>query len=70
MYNTRYLPENFEQCWLGKTILRHFPYNLKVRSRWIALVQDGAQKLWKGLYDHDFLGLVKKSKMMIYTLKA
>ena len=24
MYNTRYLPENFEQCRLEKTILRHF----------------------------------------------
>ena len=30
MYNTRYLPESFEQCRLEKTILRHFPYNLNV----------------------------------------
>ena len=33
MYNTRYLPENFEQCRLEKTILQHFPYILNVRSR-------------------------------------
>ena len=41
MYNTRYLPENFEQCRLEKTILRQFPYNLNVRSSWNALIQDG-----------------------------
>ena len=41
MYNTRYLPENFEQRKLEKTILRHFPYNLNVRSRWAAFIQDG-----------------------------
>ena len=44
MYNTRYLLENFEQCRLEKTILRNFPSNLKVRSRWNALIQDGGQK--------------------------
>ena len=42
MYNTRYLPENFEQCGLEK-ILRHFPYNLNVRFRWIALIQNGGK---------------------------
>ena len=41
MYNTRYLPENFEQCGLEKTILRQFPYNLNVRSSKNDLVQDG-----------------------------
>ena len=43
MYNTRYLPENFEQCRLEKTILQQFPYNLSVRSRWNALIQDGGK---------------------------
>ena len=43
MYNTRYLPENFEQCRLDKTILRQFPYNLNVRSSWNALIQDGGK---------------------------
>ena len=43
MYNTRYLPENFEQCRLEKTILRQFPYNLNVRSSWNALIQDGGK---------------------------
>ena len=32
MYNTQYLPKNFEQRKLEKTILRLFPYNLNVRS--------------------------------------
>ena len=45
MYNTRYLPENVEQCRLEKTILRHFPYNLNVRSRCIALIQDGGKNM-------------------------
>ena len=31
MYNTRCLPENFEQSRLEKTFLRHFLYNLNVR---------------------------------------
>ena len=44
MYDTQCLPENFEQCRLEKTILRHFPSNLIVRSRWNALIQDGGQK--------------------------
>ena len=43
MYYTRYLPENFEQCRLEKTILRQFPYNLNVRSSWNALIQDGGK---------------------------
>ena len=43
MYNTRYLPENFGQCRLEKTILRQFPYNLNVRSSWNALIQDGGK---------------------------
>ena len=43
MYNTRYLPENFDQCRLEKTILRQFPYNLSVRSSWNALIQDGGK---------------------------
>ena len=52
MYNTRYLPENFEQCRLEKTILRQFPYNLNVRSSWNALIQDGGkfhEKAYSGL---------------------
>ena len=44
MYNTQYLPENFEQSKLEKTISRHFPYNSNVRSRWTALIQDGRKK--------------------------
>ena len=44
MYNIRYLPESFEQCGLEKTILRHFPYNLNLRSSWNAPIQDGGQK--------------------------
>ena len=43
LYNTRCLPENFEQCRLEKTILRQFPYNLNVRSSWNALIQDGGK---------------------------
>ena len=43
MYNTRYLPENFEQCRLEKTILRQFPYNLNVHFSWNALIQDGGK---------------------------
>ena len=49
MYNTQYLPESFEQFGLEKTILRHFLYNLNLRSSWNALIQDGGQKPWKGL---------------------
>ena len=44
MYNTRYLPESFEQCGLEKTILRHFPYNLNLRCSWNAPIQDSGQK--------------------------
>ena len=42
MYIARYLPENFEQPRkaIEKTILRHFPYDLNVRSRWTVLIQD------------------------------
>ena len=43
MYNTRYLPENSEQCKLEKIILRQFPYNLNVRSSSNALIQDGGK---------------------------
>ena len=43
MFNTRYFPENIEQCRLEKTILRQFPYNLNVRSSWNALIQDGGK---------------------------
>ena len=39
VYGTQYLHENFEQRRLEKTVLRHFPYNLNVRSRYIALIQ-------------------------------
>ena len=52
MYNTRYLPENFDQCRLEKTILRQFPYNLSVRSSWNALIQDGG-KYHEKAYSHD-----------------
>ena len=45
MYNTRHIPENFEQRRLEKTILRHFPYYLSVRSRWTALIQDGRKTM-------------------------
>ena len=50
MYNTRYLPENFEQCRLEKTILRQLPYNLNVRSSWNALIQDGGKYHEKAYY--------------------
>ena len=45
MYNTRYLPEHFEQCRLEKTVLRQFSYNLNVRSSWNALIQDGGNSI-------------------------
>ena len=44
MYNIRHLPESFEQCGLEKTILRHFPYNLNLRSSRNVPIQDGGQK--------------------------
>ena len=44
-HNTRYLPENFEQSRLEKTILRHSPCHLNVRSSWNALIQDGGQNM-------------------------
>ena len=51
MYNTRYLPENFDQCRLEKTILRHwFQYNLSVRFSWNALIQDGGKYHEKAYY--------------------
>ena len=43
MYNTRYLPESFEQCGPEKTILRNFPYKVNLRPAG-ALIQDGCQK--------------------------
>ena len=43
MCNTKYLPENFEQCRLEKTILWQLPYNLNVSTRWNALIQDGGK---------------------------
>ena len=54
MYNTRYLPENFEQCRLDKTILRQFPYNLNVRSSRNALIQDGG-KYHERAYIHVYV---------------
>ena len=53
MYNTRYLPGNVEQHRLEKTILRHFPYNLNLRSRWTPLIQDG-RKNHEGAYYASF----------------
>ena len=50
MYNTRYLPENFDQCRLEKTILGHFPYNLNVRASWNALIQEGGKNHEKAYY--------------------
>ena len=40
MYNILYLPENFEQCRLEKTILWHFT-SIDVQSSWNALIQYG-----------------------------
>ena len=60
MYNTRYLPENFEQCRLEKTILRQFPYNLSVRSSWNALIQDG------GKYHEKAYCKTDRQKFVIY----
>ena len=54
MYNTRYLPENFDQCRLEKTILRQFPYNLSVRSSWNALIQDGGKYHEKAYWTRDW----------------
>ena len=59
MYNTRYLPENFEQCRLEKTILRHFPHNLNGRPSWNALIQDGGK-------NHDKNGILKERHL--YTV--
>ena len=59
MYNTRYLPENFDQCRLEKTILRQFPYDLSVRSSWNALIQDGGKyhekAYWYWIFESTFL---------------
>ena len=49
MYNTRYLPENLEQCRLEKTILRHFRYDFNVHSSFNALIQDGGKNHEKAL---------------------
>ena len=54
MYNTRYLPENFDQCRLEKTILRQFPYNLSVLSSWNALIQDGGKYHEKAYFLVEF----------------
>ena len=62
MYNTRYLPENFEECRLEKTILRQFPYNLNVRSSWNALIQDGG-KYHEKAYEEDCTVI-----LLFYTL--
>ena len=45
MKNTRYLPENFEQCRLEKNFTHCFPYNSKVRSSWNALIQDSGKNM-------------------------
>ena len=59
MYNTRYLPENFDQCRLEKIILRQFPYNLSVRSSWNALIQDGGKHHEKAYrYAHCLPGYI------------
>ena len=60
MNNTRHLPENFGRCRLEKIILRHFPYNLNVRSSWIALIQDGGQ-------NHEKADFEKKFVLSLYT---
>ena len=39
MYNTRYLPENFEHCRPKKTFLRHFPCDLNVHSSFFKIVE-------------------------------
>ena len=62
MYNTRYLPENFDQCRLEKTILRQFPYNLSVRSSWNALIQDG------GKYHEKAYAIKRTSQKPIHFL--
>ena len=54
MHNTRYLPENIEQCSLEKTILRHFPYNLNMRSSWNAIIQDGGKNHEKAYRVKEF----------------
>ena len=68
MYNTRYLPENFKQWGLEKTTLRHFPYNSNVRSRCIALIQDGGknhERAYMGsLYSHIQIKHCKKGKIL------
>ena len=56
---TRYLPENFEQCRLEKTILRHFPYNLNVRSSWNALIQDGGKNHEKAYFAGSYCTTIK-----------
>ena len=43
MSYTRYLPENFEQCRLEETILRHFLFDFDVYSSFNALIQDGGK---------------------------
>ena len=53
MCNTRYLPENFEQRKLEKTVLQHFSYNLNVHSRWAALIQDGRKTMTALIVSQD-----------------
>ena len=62
MYNTRYLPENFDQCRLEKTILRQFPYNLSVRSSQNALIQDGGKYHEKAYYFSNFMNTPSQSR--------
>ena len=51
-------PENFEQRRLDKTILRHFPYNLCVRSRWAPSFKmaEGTMKALAKIGCHQPLG--------------
>ena len=52
MYKTQYLPESFERGKLKETILRHFPYNLNLRSKCFALIQDDSKTV-KTLIDQN-----------------
>ena len=69
MYNTRYLPENFEQCRLDKTILRQFPYNLNVRSSWNALIQDGGkyhERAYSETYNQSLVDFLTDKSILVF----
>ena len=63
IYNTRYLPENFEQCRLEKTILWHFPYDFNVHSSFNALIHNGGKHHGKAYCENSFSTVCETNPM-------